>query len=61
MKIVEINAYEAIAQFDAILLTDKDFAKQVKIIIRKELSKARNEIAKDTKAEIGRASCRERV
>ena len=53
MKIVEINAYDAIAQFDAILLTDKDFAKEVKIIIRKELSKARNEISKDTKEVIG--------
>ena len=49
MKIVEINADEAIAQFDAILLSDKDFAKEVKKIIRKELSKARNEISKDTK------------
>ena len=49
MKIVEINAYDAIAQFDTILLTDKDFAKEVKIIIRKELSKARNDVSDDTK------------
>lgn len=49
MKIVEINADEAIAQFDAILLTDKDFAKEVRIIIRKELSKARSKVAEDSK------------
>ena len=53
MKIIEINADEAIAQFDAILLTDKNFAREVKKIIRKELSKARNDISKDTKEVIG--------
>ena len=53
MKIIEINAEEAIAQLDALLLNDNGMAKEVKTIIRKELSRARNEISKDTKAVIG--------